>query len=167
MVFWQPQGSRQAKVSQWRWHREERFHLQLCLWESEKIKRHRHHRAFLWHPKGQQMMTHWWHTRMLTKTEIHAVRHTLTRPEVSSWAGPVSSIESGGWDGRSADDKPFPSPQESLPPIEHTQTEAQNISLITDGSQKIRKKFLCSFIFTDISSIGIYMPSQWQKLRTS
>lgn len=104
-----------------------------------KIKRQRHHWIFPWHPKGQQMMTHWWHTEMLTKTETHTVgmaahtntrRHThrLTRPEVSSWAGPVSSIGSGGWDGRSADDKPSPSPRESRPPIGRTQMETCRVS---------------------------------------
>lgn len=47
----------------------------------------------------------------------------LTRPEVSSWECLVSSTESGGWGGRSADDKPSPLLQESRPPIKHKGTQ--------------------------------------------
>lgn len=45
----------------------------VCISESEKIKRPRCQWIFPWHPKGQKMMTHWWHTEMLTKTKTHTV----------------------------------------------------------------------------------------------
>ena len=121
--------NKKGKDRPWRWHRRSWFHLQLCPWEGENIKRQRHQWIFPWHPKGQQMMTHGWHAETLTKTDAHTLyrgqghAETLTRPGVSSWAGPVSSTESGGWDGRSADDKPSPSPRESRPPIGRTEIE--------------------------------------------
>lgn len=76
---------------------------------------------------GIQRGSRWWH---IGDTLRWKHTHTLTRPEVSSWAGPVSSTESGGWDGRSTDDKPFPSPRESRPPVQTQQT--QTISSVTE-----------------------------------
>lgn len=45
-------------------------HFQLCISESDKMKRQRHQWIFPW----QQMMTHWWHTEMITTTHTH--RHS-------------------------------------------------------------------------------------------